>query len=608
MVLSRWSGVATALVGAVLVIVTQQAGQLIRGRNPLVHLRTDFWYDQLGYLAIAANVRNGEYGLSEPVTMTGVSHYPRFYYSLIGWVADVAGLSTVTSWNLVSLLLQFAAAFCLGFVAVRLSGRIWVGLLTPIPFLTGTFAYLLSDSWYTTLDAHAVLWGPFGLLFSNNAETAGLSVGLIALSALAWVWGTPTARIPRAIVTIIASVLVGALSSFQTYSFLSATYLLTFGAALAGLSLARRRRTAIILSALLVVTVFVLGPLLSERIGQLPTLVFGLLPALPGLVVASVRSRGLVAVATLAAAAAASVQIVYTVGGMLAGDPFLSYRVASNQNLGVVSWQALVGSAAVMIPLIVATFFAIRLKDRVTLVLSATGLVTLPYLAVNDVWGANAEPYRFWLEGILLGGGLAFLGLSLIIGLLYPVSAHGKPPAQAIRPTKRLFLALLAVSAVVWSATVPDWALAMRDPALQGAWDPYTERENAIAQLAASATTEPTDGLLTTELCVDNRTAKVNSGSPIANYHLGMAWPDNRGLIDRIMAARDARELDFDAMRESDTAWVLTDSNCDSEWSSRYEAQLQFVESIDYELADGETISAGSSGPGTVTLWRVRDN
>lgn len=612
-------------------VLAQQAGQLRAERNPLTHLRTDFWHDQLGYLAIAANVANGHFDLTEPVTMTGVNHYPRLYYSIVGFLARVLGIPTVTSWNLLSFTLQFAAAFAVGLVAASLSRRWWIGLLAPLPFFTGVFAYLSAPrAWYDILAAHAVLWGPFGVLFSNNAETAGLCVGIIAVSAIIWSWSTPVSRTTRITVTIVATAAVGALSSFQTYSFLGTTYLLCFGAAAAGIVTARRKAALLWTSLGLIVVVFVVGPLLASRIGQLPTLLFGLLPALPGLVAAVLRSRGVVAWAGVAAVATAIPQVAYTFLGMLQGDPFLTYRVASNHDLGVTSWQALTGAAVVLIALGVALLFALRTKDPVATSVSAGALTAYPLLALNDVWGANAEPYRFWIEGILLGGVLAMLALSRLAGRILPPrratdttdadasdpkAADADPPAEAADadapakgsgPRKALIWSLIVVTAL-WAASLPDWVNSLRDPALQAAWNPQTEREQAIQTLAREASIRPEDGLLTTELCIDNRTAKVTSGAPVANYHMGMAWPANRDDIDDIVEARAEQELDFDAMERSDTVWVLTDSNCESAWEVSYADDLERVDSVGYTLADGEVIHRGSQGPGTITLWRVPD-
>jgi hypothetical protein len=592
-------------------LATQQAAQLRAGRNPLSFLRTEFWHDQLGYLAISANVANGHFDLTEPVTMTGVNHYPRLYYSMVGIIARTLGLPTVTAWNLASFALQFLAAFTVGMVAAHLSRRWWVGVLAPMPFLTGVFAYASqAGSWYTLLKAHAVLWGPFGVLFSNNAETAGVCIGIIVLGCLVWAWNAEIPRAARNAVTIAGAASVGALSSFQTYSFLTMTYLLAFGAAVAGVYLSRRRVLALGVSLALVAVVFVVGPLLAERVGQLPTLIFGILPALPGLMTAVIRSRGIVAYAGVAAVAAAAPQVLYTLSGMVQGDPFLTYRVASNNQLGIVSWQALWGASVVLVALIAAFAIGIKVKDSLTVVTSGAGLTALPLLAVNDLWGANAEPYRFWIEAILLGGVLSMFALARLCGLLLTprgqAAPTGEDPAERKpRSARKLIVGSLIVVGILWTASIPDWVNSLRDPAMQAVWNPATQRETAIAELARKATLDAASGLLTTELCIDNRTAKVNSGSPISNYHLGMAWPAEREAIDEIIGARDAGELDFDAMRDSGTRWVLTDSNCTSDWESIYAAGLTAVESRDYDLADGEVISAGSQGSGTITLWQV---
>jgi hypothetical protein len=237
--------------------------------------------------------------------------------------------------------------------------------------------------------------------------------------------------------------------------------------------------------------------------------------------------------------------------------------------------------------------------------MSAGALAALPLLALNDVWGANAEPYRFWIEGILLGGVLSVFALCRLAGIVLVPGRAEKPSATEPRWLKRGFVASLLIIALLWTASLPDWVNSLKDPAMQAVWNPSTPREQAIETLAREATLRPGEGLLTTELCIDNRTVKVLSGSPVANYHLGMAWPADRAAIDDIVKARDAEELDPPAMRESNTRWVLTDSNCDSDWATRYAGDLRRVESLDYELADGESISRGSQGPGTITLWEL---
>lgn len=618
----RWLAIVASLVSALALTLAQQSAQWGAGRNPLLFLRTDYWHDQLGYLAIAADVANGHFDLTEPVTMTGVSHYPRLYYSAVGFIARALGLSTVMSWNLVSLILQFAAAFTIGLVAANLSRRWWVALLAPLPFLTGVFAYVAHPgAWFTDLQAHAVLWGPFGALFSNNGETAGLSLGVIVLACLAWAWTPVVRRWVRIVVTIVGSAAVGILSAFQTYSFLSMTYLLAFGAAIAGIVLARRRLATGLASVALIAAVFVVGPLLAEHIGQLPTLIFGMVPAVPGLIVAIVRSRGVVAYAAIAAVAAASPQVLYTLFGILQGDPFLTYRVASNHRLGIVSWEALAGASVVLVALIVGMIMSLKVKDPLAIAVSGAALAALPLLALNDLWGANAEPYRFWIEGMLLGGALAFLGLARLSGLVFarrpetastprgpiplPIRGTAREAINTSRRARAIFAAALLTIGVLWAASLPDWINSLRDPQLQAVWDPSTPRESAITDLARQASANPADGLVTTELCIDNRTTKVTSGAPVANFHVGMAWPDLMAATGGIMAARNSGRLDFPAMAATDTRWVLTDSSCFTDWETEYVGEMTEVDSRSYALAPGEQIRFGTETDGTITLWRV---
>ncbi|MFJ3472246.1 hypothetical protein ACIPJ1_04875 [Microbacterium maritypicum] len=600
--------IAAAITAGVAMVILQQAGQIGRGRNPLTGLRTNFWYDQLGYLAISADVANGHFDSTEPVSMTGVSHYPRFYYSLVGVVARVFGLPTVTAWNLTSFVLQIAAVTAIGITAALLARRWWVALLAPLPFFTGTFAYIQqADSWYTVLQAHAVLWGPYGALFSNNGETAGLCIGLISVSGLIWAWSGQRRTRTRVIVTLIAAALVGMLSSFQTYSFLTFTYLLAYGAAIAAIVFVRaRRKTTIVAAVVMLAVVFIAGPLVADRFGQLPTLMFGLLPAFPGLVSAIVRTRGLVALAGTVAVLTAAPQVLFTLGGMVSGDPFLTYRVASNHQLGVVSWQALLSATPVLIPLILTLILAFRLRDRLTITLATTALFVLPFLSVNDIWGANAEPYRFWIEGLLVGGVFALFGLARLSTRVARADAEAADRAKNA-PEKTLLVAAVVLSIVAWGASVPDWVNSVRDGTMQASWNPSTERESAIAAMAREGSLDASTGLLVTERCVDNRTAKVTSGSPFAYYHLGMAWPADKDDIDDIISARDAGTLDFEAMESSDTRFVLTDSNCATDWEALYADRFERVSSADYRLSDGEVLLDGAQGDGRITLWRVAD-
>jgi hypothetical protein len=594
-------------------LVTQQWAQLIAGRNPVFVLRTAYWHDQLGYLAVTADVRAGHFASTEPVTMTGVSHYPQMYYSAVGGVANLLQLGSVTAWNLVSLALQIAAASGVGLVAGVLSKRWWVAMLAPMPFLTGTFAFLQGDdAWFVALEGHAVLWGPFGVLFSNNAETAGICTGVIVVALLAWVWSEPRTTSTRVPITVGAAAVTGLLSCVHTYAFLTMTYLLVSGCAIAGVWLAKRRALYAALSLGLLLVVFLAGPSVAAYAGQLPTLVFGLLPALPGLALALLRNRSL-AVATGAAALMAAPQVVFTLVGIAGDDAFLAYRQTSNNLLGVVSIQALIGATVVLVPLAAVFFMGIGLRDVWSVTVAGAGLFALPILAVNDVWGANAEPYRFWIEGLPVGGVLAGLGLARLAGLLLSVrtarvrlTEAAEAPGSGGRSVGVALLITILATGILWAASLPDWVSYLRDSETQAVWNPGTPRERSISVLAQQATRDPASGLLTTDPCIDNRTAKVTSGSPIANYYLGMAWPANREDIDAINAARSSGELDFVAMGKSNTRWLLTDSTCTPDWGKTYAAELELVASEPYSLGASRTEPAGGQDVrAAIKLWRI---
>ena len=82
--------------------------------GPLTSLHPLGMHDQLGYLAIVANVAEGDMSLREPVTETGNNFYPRSYYTVLGLVSRVTGWHPVTTWNVSTLMIQLVA------VAVRL--------------------------------------------------------------------------------------------------------------------------------------------------------------------------------------------------------------------------------------------------------------------------------------------------------------------------------------------------------------------------------------------------------------------------------------------------------------------------------------------------------
>lgn len=601
-----------ALLAAVVLQLVYLGGLIAAGRNPLTQLRTAFVHDQLGYLAMSSDIRGGFSSLVEPVTRTGVNHYPPLYYDGVGLIARVTGSTVVTSWNVMGILLQVVLVLTLSLVISAVSGRWWVGLLAPAPLMMGTFSTWTDDSWYSPIgDSHAVLWGPFGDLFSKNAGAGGMVVGLTVTAALYWAWSTDRTSRSRWAITWVGAAVIGMLSAWQTYSFLVFVYLLIYVAAACGIRAGSRRRVLATASIVLFAAVWFVGPAVAGTVGQLPMMIVGLLPALPGFVAAAIATRGKLAVAAAIGTVVSVPQIVWTLSGVLGGDPFLNYRVASTNDLGVPLLEGLLRATPALLPLAAALVLSIKVGDAVVTVVASAALVCLPFLALNDVWGANTEPYRFWVAGYPIAGVVALLCWATLL------RRSGGSLEHRVR-ARRAVVATLVVTTALWTASLRDLVEFNFSPEMQATWSPSTPRERAITELADQAQDLSATDLLTTDDCIDPRTTKAGSSERIAYYHTGMAWPDHRAEIDRIIAARARGDLDSAAMRAADVGWLLTDSRCDSRLEVRYASSLQLVDSAAFTVAPGEAVIdqtvldeteglRSDAATGTIRLWRVVD-
>ncbi|WP_100814089.1 hypothetical protein [Microbacterium lacus] len=589
---SRLLTALAATIAAIVYAAVQLRVVLTADPGAFRALRTAFWHDQLGYLSIVADVATGNLDSVEPVTVTGVNHYPRTYYALVGLAARATGMDAVTAWNLISSLIQIAAVVMLSVVMSVLARRWWVGAFAPLPFFTGTLSAVTSGSWLTGLEHHAVLWGPYGVLFSNNAETAGLSIIVIVLSALALVWARPARRSARITVSVLAAAALGSLSGFQTYSFITGIYLVS--AILAANYLRRAHWGWIAATAAAVLVVVLAGPLIADRVGQLPTLVFGLLPAAPGLIRGLLATRGALALYAAITVATAAPQIGWTVSGILGGDPFLAYRVASNVNLGVVDLRTAIASLPVVLPFLLITIIAARRRDTFGVAALIGTAVTAAMLALNDLWGANAEPYRFWIDLFLLGGVVLALGASRLYGGVPTRTEARSSDQHATRTTPPWIRAGVAVCALVYVVSLADLWLYSTDATMNATWNPGSSRESAIAA-AAHAADSSKGGLIVSDTCIDPRTTKVVSAAPIAYFYLGMAWPAEVDAVSEVMSGRDDDLLPADSLVVSDTRWLVTDSTC-ATTPVLDGAEKTREDSFDY---------AGTDGSGSITLWRL---
>ncbi|WP_130175982.1 hypothetical protein [Cryobacterium sp. SO1] len=546
--------------------------------------RAFFEHDQLGYLAIVTNFSEGQFQDVEPDTETGLNTYPRAYYEFAGLVARTFGLTPIIAWNITGMLAQLALVAVLATVLIAAGNRWWMGLLAPIPFILGTFAAFGGDGWYTELASHAVLWGPFAVLHPLNGEAVSLSIAGMVLLCLGWLWWRPHGRRLRLWATIGLSLVIGLLANVQTYSFIATVYLLA--GVLAVLAIVAGRWLILgVVSIGLIPLLVVWGPQVAAEFGQLPALVFGLLPMAPGLGVLIVRTRGVIVLFFAAAGLGASPQIVATVAGLAASDPFLVYRVASNSQLGVPADAGLLGATVLIVPLVGIAIAGLIRRQPEWAAYALGGAAAWLLLAANDLWGANAEPYRLWIDMFFLIAATILPVLVLVVRDLRTSSAGRWVGAAG--------LTLVAVLAILSMGDFVRFASSFQARALM---DTDSDRYQVAAGLARESASVNPGTLLIVGPCLDPRVVKVTAGVPIAYFHYGMAWPEDFGAVNAIVAAGTA--LDPVAAVQANATHVLTDGRCSNDWTAQYGDILVSQSSRTYVASDGTT--------GTLTISIIR--
>lgn len=583
--------------------VAAQCWALLANPAPLRYFHTFVAGDQLGYLAISADVAQGRLDRFEPYTETGVNSYPRGYYTAIGLVARLLHVAPVTAWNLVAIVLQVVMVAVVALLVVQLTRRPWTALAVPVVFLAGPFAWIFQPGqWRIIFDSHSTLWGPYGVNAPLNAETAGLAFGATALGLLGLAWLVPRSPRARLVLTIVAALIIGGSANGQTYSFLSIVYVV---AALVGTAtlVAGRRWLLLGLSGVLIGVVYLVGPVVAGAAGQLPTLVFGLLPFVPGVLVLAVQAGRWVWMIVALVAAAALPQLWTTISDVRAADPFLLYRVVSNKDLGVDFWQAVLSGGAVLIPLLCLLGLGLVRRQPVLIAIGGAVPVVWLYLMTNDVWGANAEPYRFWIELLHLGGVTLLIGIALVFA---PASNLSTPAAPRRAPTTTISRRQGVAVAGIWLALValslPDYVRWATDPLVQQVWNTGTSRMRALDVTSTRATG---GGLVLTDICINPQSVKTLSAVPVAYYRMGMAWPKDRAAVDAALRARKT-QLTTPVAARAGVRWILTDSSCSTAWLAPVRSHLVKTQSAVWNPEPGYEGGAGvGHGVHRITLWRL---
>jgi hypothetical protein len=401
------------------------------------------------------------------------------------------------------------------------------------------------------------------------------------------------------------------LANVQTYSFLTTVYFLSYTAAAYGLLKAGKRKHAVI-SAALLMAVLLVGHSIAEVLGPLAALVCGLAGAVPGTLLLLKRHPVVVGTSAVGLAAAAAPTILATLAGISQHDPFLEYRALSSENLGVPFPLGVIAAAVPALFLWIIFRAGIRNSNPAWLALSIGIAVAWPIIATNDLWGANQEPYRLWLDSFFLASAVSLP----VLGQVLVRSAEGlkssKPAGESLPPSTP------AVSGESAEELEPSQS---KSPLLKRAggillWGvvslsfldyvgfAYFVHNQGTASFddgqarAISATVDQLPdkdlGSVLPDPCIDPFRLKTLTGAPTAYYNLGLAWPANEPSYRTLLEERENGFLDQQLAELAGVEYVMIDSGCEADWQGQ---------------VTGSVVGEGAYGNGasseTVTLWKI---
>ena len=551
----------------------------LAGQPWLQGFRNYFANDQLSYAAIATTVGNGTFAPVEPLTETGVSFYPSGWYYVIGTVSVVTGAPVHALWQILGLLAVGIAIALLGLLGYRLTRNPIAPLLPALALATGTFSTFVAGDWFTYLGYHAVIWGPFGTLFTLNAESIGImTVAVIFTWLVASALTNDQRRRPTAAIVITAAIL-GLLANVQTYSFFTGTSLAV--AFLTTYALFTRPSKVRLLAKIISIgVVLLLGSFIAEIIGPLPLFGLLLLATLPAHWPLIKENAALAITVVVVFAVTASPQVIRTALGLVTGDDFLGYRQASTEDLGVDIGPALIAALPLIViaaTLLTASLATPRSPHAKTITAAITSLAAgVAIMASNDLWGFDQEPYRFWLQYSIVG----LLSLATLLPWAW------RRIRELNTPAARSVLALSVAAAVVWVISLAD-VVTFRDYARnQGLIMIDDEYGNALRSLVG-----PDSTLVLSSACFDPQILRLITGAPVVHYNTGLAWPQNKDAFDRILDPGRVAVSDPLQLADAGISYIITDSACDEEWS--------------YGDARVQPERIESYPGGTLTLWRI---
>jgi hypothetical protein len=547
------------------------------------YFRNYYYTDQLAYAGIATDAQNGGVSLVEPFTQTGHSYYPSAYYISLGMVARIFHVTVASAWTGVGLAVIGICILTAGLGAWLVTRASWAPLLACFPITMGTLSSWTSDNWFTSLKSHAVLWGPYGDMFSLNSQFAGLALCILGASGLIYLLHHPPRHQFRLYSSVaVCCALIGFSANIHAYAFLLSVAVLALSTSVYG-CLRATSRLPLYGTMLLLAAVFLLGNRVAEATSHLVVFGFLLIAMVPGLLVVASRWRWTAISGMVGSFAAALPQLVLEATGTLRHDEFLEYRQNSSSQvtLGV---DALPGLVAALPFLLVASFVltvAVRRRSVEAIAVVTGSVVGSALMATNDKWGFNQEPYRFWLAGLILS---SFLLVPHLAWAINEVTFSGGASWRRERM-------LLAFSFVVYVLALSDVLLFWTSVRTSGALNLQDQRYVAMQRVST-----PTDGLLANGPCVEPTVLKVLTGKRVAFFHRGIAWPEHRQDIEHVMDLVSRGIYDPEALRASRVKYLITDSACQTAWDVKSTQGVRLVASASYQTA---------SATGTFSLWKL---
>jgi len=545
--------------------------------------RTFFLQDQLSNFAVLVNASRGNFGSVEPFTETGHLSDPHLYLEALGALSHITGLSPASSWTIGGLALQVALVGCISVEAAHIANRWWASYLGALPFIVGTLSFA-GGGWATSLASHAVLWGTFASMFSLNEAVAALAIaGILALMLVGVGLRTEWSR-RSSMITLGVGAGIGLIANIDTYGFFTATFFLSYGVAVYAMAVQRRRWTWV-LSLGLIVALYIIGPRATETLGRLDAFVLGLVPALPGLIVAIARWRSRVLLPILAALAAAAPQIVSVAAALHGGDPFLTFRIAASGGLGVPWKPGIMCALPLLAPLAMIALAALHRRNPLWLA-CALGIASAWFIiSTNDAWGPNQEPYQLWTDGFALA---SFIVIPTAIGVAvsYLSSADKRARTEPYRWTIGVIALFVAAVGLVGASSV-DWFRFYRSQ--QGETLSLATPESHAMQSTAARISN--DKLVWVDPCVKPAIFKAVTGARVAYYNLGLAWPAH---LEEILAVGNSLSIRTIAPREVAAAqigWLVTSGACAPNWATGLRPILIHVATERYGSPPGDEVA-----------------